>query len=457
MFASWKPVANGDGSNALLCKRPHTFDPVTAKTERPVACSQCRAQKVRCTGERNGEGCRRCQSLGKKCTYPPRRCGTTPSEKASGLTVPELARPDPLALPAPAPTEDPGRPVSSASTNRVVHEWIHESGQGNYNPNGATTTGFSNFPLGNEFTRYSSASSALMENCEVQNGGRFGPEQILAGTQTHSVFRGPQQHPTIYSLGASSESAVTESLFSNRDLNQAQTHSSRRMADTPTQATSTSRLAGCQCLHRVVILLDELELLGEPATTTDKTRPLLPVDGILVANRKALRQAEDMLACASCASRVENMVILTFLVSRLTELSCRAMSALLSSSRSSSRSSRNAAGTPPSPLQTADHARAGSASTGQKQQTPATATIPTTAEAVVVSVGAYRLESEAELIAVARVLLRLGLDRLLGLVSTLQGVGRRLGSETMSRRLGVCGRAIGGQLEEEDGVDRGFK
>ncbi|OTA58825.1 hypothetical protein K449DRAFT_114342 [Hypoxylon sp. EC38] len=397
MFASWKPVANSDGSNVLLCKRPHTFDPVTAKTERPVACSQCRAQKVRCTGERNGDGCSRCQALRRKCTYSPRRSSNSiPGEEASGFTDTE-PRPSPLELPTPAPTEGSGRPASSASSNHTTHGWIHES-QGDY----SNSIDLSNFPLDHEFTRYS--AFALMGNCEVQNG-RFAPQ---LATPEHSLFRNPQ-HADIYP-GASEPAAncpphtqsrlpQAEPVFSSQIQTQAQGG---------TDAPRSSR-PDCECLHHVVILIDELELLGEPSNAH------LPIDGILVAHRKALRQAEDMLTCASCAARVENMTILTFLVSRLTDLCCRAMSAL--SPRCTTEGSPRVV----------DHPRASDA--------PATV------------VGAYKLESETEYVAVVRVLLRLGLDRLLGLVSALQGVGRRLGSETMGRRLGVCRRAIGSLLD----------
>ncbi|KAI1409851.1 hypothetical protein F5Y13DRAFT_169063 [Hypoxylon sp. FL1857] len=397
MFASWKPVTNSDGSNVFLCKRPHTFDPVTAKTERPVACSQCRAQKVRCTGERTAEGCERCQTLRRKCTYTPRRSspGSIPAEEAPGFTDTDL-QPGSPGLPTPAPTEGHRGSVSSASTDSTSHEWMHES-HGHY------THGIdlSNFQLGHEFTRYS--AFALMGNCEVQSASG----QILATQEhEHSLFRNPQ-HAEIYS--GASEPPENSSPRAQSRLPQAESlfpsqTQARDGGDAPRSSGSD-----CQCLHHVVILMDELELLGEPTNTHP------PIDGILVAHRKALHQAEDMLTCTSCVTRVENMTILTFLVSKLTDMCCRAMSAL---------SSYGTAGEPP-PI----------ASPSGAGKAPAT------------TIGAYRLESEAEYVAVVRVLLRLGLDRLLNLVSTLQGVGRRLGSETMGRRLGVCKRTIGGLLD----------
>ncbi|OTB06300.1 hypothetical protein M426DRAFT_319040 [Hypoxylon sp. CI-4A] len=374
MFASWKPIANGDGSNILLCKRPHTFDPVTAKTERPVACSQCRAQKVRCISARTGEGCRRCQTLRRKCTYSPRRSSTIRGEKTSSLAGPEL-RSGPSQILTPAPTEDSERPISSASTDDSGNEWRHEP-QGSY----SEAINFPNFPLDPELTRYHNFS--LMEDHEVQGES----EQVSETQEQYSLFRSPQ-NPEVDSNATPGLSPGTQP----------------RLPQTETLLPSqTLRTPGCQCLHHVVILMDELELLGGP------TNARLLVDDILVAHRKALRQAETTIACVSCVARVENMLILTFLVNRLTDLCGLAMSGLTS-----------------------------------RRATEA----PLPSEAPAAAIGAYRLEGEIEYIAVVQVLLRLNLDRLLGLVSTLQEVGRRLGSGMMDRRLSVCRRAIGTLLD----------
>ncbi|KAI1771515.1 hypothetical protein F4818DRAFT_454620 [Hypoxylon cercidicola] len=347
-------VAHSDGSDVLLRKRPHVFDPVT--------CSQCSAQKVRCTGERNGGGCRRCQSMGRKC-YPPRRSNTAPGEKASGFTDAELIRPDPLVPPTPAPTEDPARPVSSATTNR----WINES-RGDYNSNN-TTTGFSNFPL----------DPPIRAICNLlrPDGQLRSPERVFR-TRTDVRY---------YDYGALAlPQPATANLLGRR-------RASRELVlATQTQVQGRGVETDCQCLRRVVIRMDGLELLGEPTTTPHH----LPVSGILVAHRRTLRQAQEMPTCAPCAARVGTMMSLAFLVSRLTDPCCRAMVALLSWS-------------PPT------------LGAGSEEVTLATV------------VGAYRLESEMEYVAVARVLLRLGLDRL------PQGVGGRLDSETM-----------GGLLDDDD-------
>lgn len=384
MFASWKPIPDSEGRNVLLCKRPHTFDPVTAKTERPVACSKCRAQKVRCTSERNGEGCSRCQALHRKCTYPSRASTVIPGKRAPVFTGTEL-RSDPPELPTPAPTE---RSTSSTSPDvrRVADEWTHESQRGYSN-----SLDFCDFPLEHEFSRYSAFD--LMGGCGVQTG-QLASESMLA-TQDQSLFRTSQHAETYPEAG---ELVINRTPRSQARILQAepllpdQTQGEAEVA----QTTSGSE---CQCLHSVVVLMDELELLGEPTQTH------LPIDGILVAHRKALRQAEGMLACVSCASRVDHMIVLTFLVSKLSDLCCRAASTISSRSAPANQAS--------------------------------------VSEALATSVGAYQIESETEYLAIVRVLLHIGLDRLVGLISALQDAGRKLGSDTMGRRLGVCRRAIG--------------
>ncbi|GAB1312609.1 hypothetical protein MFIFM68171_02819 [Madurella fahalii] len=65
----------------------------------------------------------------------------------------------------------------------------------------------------------------------------------------------------------------------------------------------------CDCLHRVVFLLDELE------SVRDAEAARLEVG--LTSHRKALGYSEAMMACGHCTSRPENMTILTFLADRL--------------------------------------------------------------------------------------------------------------------------------------------
>jgi hypothetical protein len=373
MFVSWEPVTNNNGSEFLLSKRPHTFDPVTAKTGRPVACSQCRAQKVRCTGERNSEGCGRCQTMRRKCTYPPSRRSST----ATGDDAPASAstKRQPEAPTPPVSTEDPLRPLLPAPTHHVADAWTPNSQD---YPN--STEDFCNFLLDHE----------PMENC----GGRF----AFGDERPH--FRNPEPeglYPAASDLEASWSPGMQARLPHAEPLFSSQTSD----AGTP-QPSEPS----CQCLHQVVIVMDRLELLGELAGAHP------PVDSILAAHRKALRQAEDMLICSSCASRIDNMTILTFLTDRC----YRIMSVL---------SSRYAAG---ASVRSAGH--------------------PGVKDAPVTAIGSYRLDNDREYMAVVRVLVRLALDRLLGLVDALHEVGRRLGSVTMGRRLGVCRKAVKGLLDD---------
>jgi len=128
MFTSWQPIANNDGS-VLLSERKHTFDPVTAKTERPAACSLCRVQKVRCTG---GRSCKRCQTLGRKCTYPPRHCSTATSLAPGGSAPGSSATEQ---WPTPAATENPEELGPLASRDHAAHERSGEAQGGEFERN----------------------------------------------------------------------------------------------------------------------------------------------------------------------------------------------------------------------------------------------------------------------------------------------------------------------------------
>lgn len=411
MFASWKPASSKDGSGVFLSKRPHTFDPATAKTAKPVACTQCRAQKVRCIGERGDVGCQRCQTMGRKCIYPPpsstaRSVSTNAwrrgSENAPGSVPPvRRASSEQVPLPYAARAGDSRTSVALASTYDTPNEWVDERPQ---RDNCTSGTGFFEFILDDSFTP--SSEDVLSRNYNGQNEQFVLDETQI--TQDESLSLSPR-HPVAFS-GAST-SATNWPSSAQWELPEPFEHdpytATKSGSQTPSHASSdNTRSSGpeCQCLHRVVILMDELEVLCEPSDAPPSA------DVILAAHRKTLRQANGMLDCMSCTARVENMTILTFLADRLTRLCRRAASILAPES---------AAGAPPTP----EHHPSGGGSP-------------------VVLVGAYQLESETEFSAVVRTLLHLELNRLLTLVKKLQGVGKRLSSETMGRRLDECTKTV---------------
>lgn len=95
----------------------------------------------------------------------------------------------------------------------------------------------------------------------------------------------------------------------------------------------------CQCLQHVVYFIDELESVHD--------MPAAQLDAGLASHREALRYGETMIMCNLCASRPENMTILTFLTERLANLCERIVAGYfeLASSSSPLTSSSSSAST----------------------------------------------------------------------------------------------------------------
>ncbi|CAJ2507406.1 Uu.00g085920.m01.CDS01 [Anthostomella pinea] len=70
---------------------------------------------------------------------------------------------------------------------------------------------------------------------------------------------------------------------------------------------------GCKCLQRIVILIDEMDL-RIAATPADHVGNL---DWELWSHKDAVKHGESMFACRMCSTRVENMMLLSFLTDRL--------------------------------------------------------------------------------------------------------------------------------------------
>lgn len=74
---------------------------------------------------------------------------------------------------------------------------------------------------------------------------------------------------------------------------------------------NTGAMAGCRCLSRAALLLDELNL---PAITP------LPTDQLMASYRSGSRVLSDLHDCSSCSSRSEVMIILVMVLQGLLAL-----------------------------------------------------------------------------------------------------------------------------------------
>lgn len=290
-------------------------------------------------------------------------------------------------------------------------------------PNGESLAEVGN---GREDVPDSFLGSTFMDSWEdvltIDYPSRFAMEQFSAGEESPNTPDSPRSlgPQSVGPLSKTSESTSTagghphtqwyqETQGLDHEVGSLQGRPGRKQSQVGSEATWVNDVGPqCECLHRVVVLMDELDTLTE---ASGDARCHASVDGLLASHRDALRQAERMLYCASCTTRVENMTILALLASRLAALCRRAATELCS------------------------HPSGG----------------PLGAAHAGVRVGTFRLESVAEFVAVMRTLLCLELRGLLTLVRRLQLVGKRVRSEAMGRRLDGCERSALGLL---DGLGR---
>lgn len=76
--------------------------------------------------------------------------------------------------------------------------------------------------------------------------------------------------------------------------------------------SSTASTEPCDCLRRVVMLMDEAKSLADIDARA--------ADSALATNKEALSHGRDMLACTTCVLRVEYMTILVFMLDEMVRL-----------------------------------------------------------------------------------------------------------------------------------------
>ncbi|KAI1130850.1 hypothetical protein F5Y10DRAFT_103621 [Nemania abortiva] len=296
MFSSWKLDSNGQPS-----ERPQVFDPVTAKTLVPQACVHCRAKKIKCTGEK--DGCYRCKTLSRACKYTPgnkkgpgqRKTSSSSSDTSTaGAPVTTLPPPETL-ISQSQPQSPPKSPFSSAA--QLVWENLEERDAlrrpcTSAEPASMLDFLHSNLPnlFPSEYLHADTPTDILMNLSSAEISAPLCTPLPMDSQMNHMDFFTSTSSNTIASRSSDGD------IMRDLDL------------ETPLSSVSSS----CRCLNRVMLLMDEVESLGDSGIET--------LDAALATHKDALRQGREMLECTHCVLRMENMMMLTFLAHMLARL-----------------------------------------------------------------------------------------------------------------------------------------
>ncbi|KAI0146310.1 hypothetical protein GGR57DRAFT_516754 [Xylariaceae sp. FL1272] len=364
MFTTWRY-----DNDAGYLTQARTFDPTTAKTIGHSACSSCRAQKLKCNGERSG--CQRCKAHDRVCSYgdtgrqkklPSEAQESTGPPKAASSTASSISMSSPLPSAHQRQEEKLQRRPEQQQEQQQDHEqeqddltWLmaqpHEIG----------------FFAGSEF----------LENV----GGITEPPDAL--------------------LDLSSSMPDDDCSLHRNHLQQA---SQLEAMEDDSEETSKSyglSSTACQCLYRVVIIMDKLDVPDDHAL--DKS-----LNDLLVLHKRALSNTSKMLECTTCTTKIENMMILAILLDRLARLCQRIV---------------RVTGDPTHPTPT-------------------------------LSLGDYQVDSTEEYVALIHSLLGVQLRRLQGLAQGLKHVSLHFHSNMLSNRLGVCIGLVTASLDALRNVGR---
>jgi len=248
MFSSWKIGADGEP-----LQRPQVFDPVTAKTKGPQACTHCRARKLKCTGEK--DGCYRCKSLTRICQYTG---GLGEGEKKTVEQAQETRdiRGDE------APSETAGTGIAA---------------QVSHNPEGPKEPAVPRLPPPGLV-----GLVPWMATCPLLNNN------------AHNLSRGPTfSYSDIRAMPGFSN--PVPDLTSQSNLNFGEKYN--------------EPILPCVCLNRMILLADGVNLLGNANIDA--------FDAALATHRDALKHSKYMLRCPSCTRRTQSLAMLTLISEKM--------------------------------------------------------------------------------------------------------------------------------------------
>ena len=194
-----------------------------------------------------------------------------------------------------------------------------------------------------------------------------------------------------------------------------------------------SDASNCWCLRRLVVMVDEIESIVDG-------HGLMSLDGAMAAHKEALGRGAAMLQCAACTGRVENMMILALLVDKLVRV-CRRVGEVCTTGRSGDKSTNSSSDY----RTTASDAMPWLLLWGRSGHAPDTPAPPGRHGT---DGRVYSVDSLDEYLFVVGGLLRYQMLQLFDLTQQLRHVAVCAASAPMSRRLGVCSKALRDMLRE---------
>ncbi|KAJ8127219.1 hypothetical protein O1611_g6419 [Lasiodiplodia mahajangana] len=348
MLQTWR--LNSKGQNDIHQRQ--AFDPETARPVVQQACNSCRVKKLRCSGERSG--CRRCKTLSQDCVYAQNhtRGSARVRKKSTSKADGETRRSSISAPPAPAPlpsivtteikaetpsqtfvpvcnapnSESHAGPVSGPGTmisleaNMMLHEHPEYSQM-------MPMTHFS------DLDTYQNSDGCLFSQPDFMQDSDLSfakvPWEGWEGLPLPLLSRGGEElgmhccdesplTPTTSNLIP--EPIITDMQTTPLSMNPQTVLSQHGSDDYHWIHSQTPE--PCQCLQRVVFLLEEVD--SEAVGSNAKE-----LGSWLSRHKEALRCGEALLMCPRCQAKPEHMTILAFLTDRLIAMCDEMVSAYL--------------------------------------------------------------------------------------------------------------------------------
>ncbi|KAI0443232.1 hypothetical protein F4803DRAFT_330926 [Xylaria telfairii] len=354
MLQTWRLNSKGHRET----HQRQAFDPETARPIVQQACNSCRVKKLRCSGEKSG--CFRCQTLSQDCVYAQnttRGSARARKNKESISKIDIAIRPSPFSagsssgpsVPTPSteptsasPRQEPFVPISSALNPELqittgsgtdqsdivsVDVDIMPFGARNYGPMQSIST----LQMTGLETYHGSDTWLLPWQEHIQENHLILAEVPWEGATVpvsppslggwELGIQGYDETPLTPATGNLASGPIITDIPMTPFSFPPQTITGQHGSESNYWPHSQTR-ESCQCLQRVVFLLEEIESEAMDATVKE-------LGPWLSRHKEALRCSEALLMCPLCQAKLEHMTILAFLIDKLIAMCDDVVSAYL--------------------------------------------------------------------------------------------------------------------------------